>query len=68
MVADRVAIMELELMDTDLGSILSSRGALPTSHARSIFKQLTTALQHCHARKVIHRDIKPANILLNRAE
>lgn len=28
-------------------------------------RQLTSALQYCHQKKVIHRDIKPENLLLN---
>jgi serine/threonine-protein kinase len=41
------------------------RGALPASEAREIAEQLSRALGHAHAQRVVHRDVKPANVLLS---
>ncbi|HJT56172.1 MAG TPA: protein kinase [Ktedonobacteraceae bacterium] len=37
---------------------------VPAAEAASYLKQVASALQYAHARKLIHRDIKPENMLL----
>lgn len=37
---------------------------LPLSQARSIFKQLISALEYLHSTAIVHSDIKPDNVLL----
>jgi len=39
-------------------------GRLAEGEAKTIFKQLISAVQYCHDHNVCHRDIKPENILL----
>lgn len=51
----------------DLVRYMESADFRPMSEtkARTIFKHLLEALQHCHAKKVAHRDVKLENIMLN---
>ena len=52
----------------DLKSLLSRYRShnrlLPPSVINDYFKQLSSALEHMHSRRVLHRDVKPSNILL----
>ncbi len=42
-----------------------ARGSkVPFQYIISYSKQITSALQYAHDRKIVHRDVKPANILL----
>lgn len=43
---------------------LNKKG-FPEPVARRYFQQLITAIEYCHANKVVHRDLKPENILLD---
>lgn len=42
--------------------LLSKYGALGESYARTIMRELLTALQYIHAKNIVHRDIRPDNI------
>ncbi len=44
--------------------ILNAKTSISECTARTIFKQLVSAVQHCHSNNFAHRDIKPENILL----
>lgn len=33
------------------------------SEARNIFRQIMSAVNHCHKNKICHRDLKPENFL-----
>lgn len=48
-----------ELLDA-----ICKRDRYTEGDARSIFTDITSALNYMHARKVIHRDIKPENLIL----
>jgi serine/threonine protein kinase len=48
----------------DLLNLVKSRGKLPESEAKSIFKQRSVAISYTHCRSVAHRDIKLDNFLL----
>eukprot|EP00897_Mesotaenium_endlicherianum_P007636 jgi/Mesen1/6900/ME000353S05924 len=41
-----------------------SRGALSEAEAAALFRQLASAVAHCHLLGVVHRDLKPENVLL----
>jgi len=48
-----------------LREILEERSHLPTPEALAIARQVLSALEYAHQRKLLHRDIKPGNILVN---
>ena len=56
--------LPMALADTDLYASVELEGALPEAHARSLFRQLVSALQHMHALGVYHGDVKPENVLV----
>ena len=49
----------------DLSTYLEAKGRLTEGEARGLFRQLVSALQHCHQRGVVHRDLKLGNLLLD---
>ncbi|KAK7394987.1 hypothetical protein VNO78_15528 [Psophocarpus tetragonolobus] len=44
---------------------VSSKGRLPEDAARFYFRQLISAIKHCHSLGVFHRDLKLDNLLLD---
>ncbi|CAI9150086.1 unnamed protein product [Rangifer tarandus platyrhynchus] len=42
---------------------LEAQGCLTEGEARGAFRQLVSALQHCHQRGVVHRDVKLSSLL-----
>jgi eukaryotic-like serine/threonine-protein kinase len=56
--------MAMELVEgTTLKEILRQRGAVSANAAVYILRQMASALQYAHGRKVVHRDIKTANTM-----
>ena len=49
----------------DLKTYLEAKGRVTEGEARGLFRQLVSALQHCHQRGVVHRDLKLGNLLLD---
>ncbi|MBR6757948.1 MAG: protein kinase [Bacteroidaceae bacterium] len=47
-----------------LDNVIARRGQLPEAEALHYFGQLSSAVSHMHAHKMLHLDIKPANIVL----
>lgn len=43
---------------------LEDNGAMDEGEARTVFRQVVSAVQHCHQKGVIHRDLTPDNILI----
>ncbi|KAI8593281.1 kinase-like domain-containing protein, partial [Geranomyces variabilis] len=44
---------------------IAARGHLPEKEARRYFRQIISAMDHCHLANVVHRDLKLENLLLN---
>ncbi|KAK7340037.1 hypothetical protein VNO77_20729 [Canavalia gladiata] len=44
---------------------VAGKGRLPEDVARRYFRQLISAVKHCHSRGVFHRDLKLDNILID---
>ena len=49
----------------DLLKYVRTKGPLPETEARGIFRQVVYGMGHVHSRSVLHRDIKLDNILLD---
>lgn len=61
-----VVLLALELAEGgELFDFMMYTGAFSEVLAKSVFKQLASALAFCHARGIYHRDIKPENLLLD---
>ena len=58
-------IIIVELMDTDLHSIIYSDQRLSIDHRRYFVYQILRALKYMHSANIIHRDLKPSNLLVN---
>lgn len=54
----------LEAAQCDFFKFISFQGALSEGSTRFYFKQLLSAIEHCHLRDIAHRDIKLENLLL----
>jgi len=48
-----------------LREVLEERGQLPVDEVLSISRQMVSALEYAHQRRLLHRDIKPGNILVD---
>mmetsp|Transcript_868 Transcript_868/g.1192 ORF Transcript_868/g.1192 Transcript_868/m.1192 type:complete len:385 (-) Transcript_868:88-1242(-) len=57
--------MSLELMETDLATIIRSKQKLRNEHIQFFIYQLLRGLKFLHSANILHRDIKPSNLLVN---
>ncbi len=65
-VSDDVAVLYLELAPNgELLDYLMFSGNFTEKIARTYFRQLVSALEHCTNEGITHRDLKPDNILLD---
>ncbi|XP_059775205.1 serine/threonine-protein kinase MARK2-like [Balaenoptera ricei] len=59
-----ILVMEY-LSGGDMCHYLKIHDRMTEAEARGPFRQLLSALQHCHQRGIVHRDLKPENILFD---
>jgi eukaryotic-like serine/threonine-protein kinase len=58
--------MVMELVEGEsLADRVSRMGPLSAAEAIHVVRQVATALEYAHARKIVHRDIKPGNLMVN---
>jgi len=60
-------IMEL-IEGRSLQKIIADEAPLPVGRIMSITRQICSALEKAHEKKVIHRDLKPENIMVSQKE
>jgi eukaryotic-like serine/threonine-protein kinase len=58
------SFIKMEYVDGhNLHGVLSDRGILAVTEARSVISGVAAALHHAHEAGVIHRDLKPSNVM-----
>ncbi|XP_028265791.1 NUAK family SNF1-like kinase 1 isoform X2 [Parambassis ranga] len=62
---DKIVIVMEYASRGELYDYIQERRRLPEADARSIFRQITSAVHYCHKNGVVHRDLKLENILLD---
>ncbi|XP_054869226.1 NUAK family SNF1-like kinase 1 [Amphiprion ocellaris] len=62
---DKIVIVMEYACRGELYDYIQERRRLPETEARSIFRQITSAVHYCHKNGVAHRDLKLENILLD---
>uniref|UniRef100_A0A1A8F9Y9 non-specific serine/threonine protein kinase n=1 Tax=Nothobranchius korthausae TaxID=1143690 RepID=A0A1A8F9Y9_9TELE len=62
---DKIVIVMEYASRGELYDYIQERKRLPETEARSIFRQITSAVHYCHKNGVVHRDLKLENILLD---
>lgn len=59
------SFMVMDELGIDLNSYVRDRNGLPEDETRLLFRQLASAVSHCHRHKVVLRDIKLGKILFS---
>ena len=56
--------LPMELASGDLFAMVEAAGPLSEASAKVVFRQVASALAHCHDNGIYHGDVKPENVLL----
>lgn len=62
--SSELAIVSAHVQGQTLRDALRTDGAFPVERVLRVLREISAALAHAHARRVVHRDVKPANIFL----
>ena len=58
--------IDMELVDGEtLATFVTRESPIPLNRAIAILRQVASALDHAHARRLVHRDVKPGNVLVD---
>ena len=55
----------MELMETDLGSVIKSSQDLTNEHCQFFLYQILRGLKYMHSAGIVHRNLRPRNLLVN---
>ncbi|VDP76508.1 unnamed protein product [Echinostoma caproni] len=63
---DRILYLVMEFASGgEVFDYLVTHGRMKEKEARSKFRQIVSAVQYCHQKRIIHRDLKAENLLLD---
>lgn len=62
---DRIILVMECALGGELYDYINDRQKLTESNARSLFRQITSAIHYCHKNGIVHRDLKLENIVLD---
>ncbi|OCT85883.1 NUAK family SNF1-like kinase 1 [Xenopus laevis] len=62
---DKIIMVMEYASNGELYDFINNKNQIPENDARRFFRQIVSAVHHCHKKGIVHRDIKLENILLD---